>query len=316
MNTRQLRHFLAVMDLGSLVAAAEAVHLSPPALSRSLRALEGRLRVPLFDRDDRRLKPTPYAEVYRERARRIVFDENESLRELALMREGEAGALAFGMGSSLGDLLGDLVLSLMQASPSLRLKTWVDTSDGLMSALQEERLDFFVGDVRIAEHRADTAFEPLHVCKVKWHARRGHPLTTRSRVTMDDLKAYPLAMTGRIEESLERKLAAGYGLTLPIEEHFAVSSSDLATVQRLMTTTDTVVSCTDYSALEWLRRGEAVQLKVLPAPDVGLTLGIVRLAGRTLAPAAEGASKLVRDHFRQAGAEVAHVTSRRHAAAR
>ena len=36
MNTRQLRHFLAVMDLGSLAAAAEAVHLSQPALSRSL----------------------------------------------------------------------------------------------------------------------------------------------------------------------------------------------------------------------------------------------------------------------------------------
>ena len=50
MNTRQLRHFLAVMDLGTLSAAAEAVHLSQPALSRSLRALEDELRAPLFDR--------------------------------------------------------------------------------------------------------------------------------------------------------------------------------------------------------------------------------------------------------------------------
>ena len=46
MNIRQLRHFLAVIDLGSLSAAAEAVHLSQPALSRSLRALENLLRVP------------------------------------------------------------------------------------------------------------------------------------------------------------------------------------------------------------------------------------------------------------------------------
>ena len=79
------------MDLGSLSAAAEAVHLSQPALSRSLRALEDELRVPLFDRQDRRLRPTPYAQDYVERARRIVFDEKEGARSLALMRAGELG---------------------------------------------------------------------------------------------------------------------------------------------------------------------------------------------------------------------------------
>jgi DNA-binding transcriptional LysR family regulator len=64
MNTRQLRHFLALLDTGSLAAAAESVHLSQPALSRSIRALEDMLGVPLFDRNDRRLRPTTYAIAY------------------------------------------------------------------------------------------------------------------------------------------------------------------------------------------------------------------------------------------------------------
>ena len=106
-NTRQLKHFLAVMDLGSLSAAAEAVHLSQPALSRSLRALEDELRVPLFDRQDRRLRPTPYAKDYVERARRIVFDEKEGARSLTLMRAGKLGPIPFGMGSSLALNLSD-----------------------------------------------------------------------------------------------------------------------------------------------------------------------------------------------------------------
>jgi len=57
MNTRQLRHLLAVVEYGSVSAAADHVNLSQPALSRSLRALEDELRAPLFDRHERRLAP-------------------------------------------------------------------------------------------------------------------------------------------------------------------------------------------------------------------------------------------------------------------
>src|SRR6516165_1446782 len=130
MNTRQLRHFLAVMDLGTLSAAAEVVHLSLPALSRSLRSLEDELRVPLFDRQDRRLRPTPYALVYAERARRIVFDEKEGARSLALMHAGELGPLSFGMGSSIAaTLLGPMVLQLLAGASGLRVSTLVQSSD-------------------------------------------------------------------------------------------------------------------------------------------------------------------------------------------
>ena len=72
MNTRQLRHLLAVVEHGSVSAAADHVNLSQPALSRSLRALEDELRAPLFDRHERRLVPTPFAQAYLARARRIV----------------------------------------------------------------------------------------------------------------------------------------------------------------------------------------------------------------------------------------------------
>ena len=172
MNTRQLRHFLAVMDLGSLSAAAKSVHLSLPALSRSLQALEDELRVPLFDRQERRLRPTPYATEYLQRARRIVFDEKEGARSLALMRAGEHGPLSFGMGSSIAlNLLGPMLLRLLADAPGLYVKTLVQSTDVLAAALRREELDFFVGDVRVAAHDRDLIAEPLYPCTFGWFAR-------------------------------------------------------------------------------------------------------------------------------------------------
>ncbi|SFL95745.1 LysR family transcriptional regulator [Variovorax sp. OV329] len=305
MNTRQLRHFLAVMDLGSIAAAAEQVHLSQPALSRSLRALEDELRVPLFDRQERRLRPTAYALAYAERARRIVFDEREGARSLALMRSGELGSLSFGMGSSIAaTLLGPMVLQLLSAAPGLRLNTLVQSTDVLLAALQREELDFFVGDVRAAEGDARLQAEPLYPCTFGWFARSGHPLAGQDKLGMADLKRYPLIMSGYADESLLRRMAALYGLPLPVQDHFAASTNDVTTVLTLLASSDAIAPSTDVGVISALRAGTLVRLDVQPALDLKLTLGIVQHAGRTRVPAAERAFQVLRSHFAAVREEV------------
>jgi len=306
MNTRQLRHFLAVLDLGSLAAAAEAVHLSPPALSRSLRALEDELRVPLFDRQDRRLRPTPFALAYAERARRIVFDEREGARMLGLMRAGQSGTLAFGMGSSIAlTLLAPMLQQLLAAAPGLRVKTLVQSTDLLTDALRRERLDFFVGDVRVAAQDRELVAEPLHRCSFAWYARRDHPLAGRPGLVFDDLARYPLILSGYADEAIMRRLADLYGLTLPLDEHFAASTNDVATVLALVSTGDAIVPSTDVAVVSALRERSVARLDVVPALELELTLGIIERAGRTRAPAAAHAFDLVRTFFAAVAAEAA-----------
>jgi DNA-binding transcriptional LysR family regulator len=313
MNTRQLRHFLAVMDLGSLSAAAESVHLSVPALSRSLRALEDELRVPLFDRQDRRLRPTPYAQDYVGRARRIVFDEKEGARSLALMRAGEFGPISFGMGSSIAlNLLGPMMLRLLADAPGLYVETLVQSTDVLAAALRREELDFFIGDVRVAAHDRDLIAEPLHPCTFGWFARKGHPLAGRPRVTIDQLAAYPLIQSGYADEAVVHRIADLYGLTLPLENHFAASTNDVATVHALITASDAIAPSTDIAVVSAVRAGTVGRLDVTPALDLELTLGIVERAGRTRVPAAERAFALVRSFFASVAQEVAlHLAPRK-----
>ncbi|CAB3805489.1 HTH-type transcriptional regulator CynR [Paraburkholderia caffeinitolerans] len=301
MNSRQLRHFLALLQEGSLSAAATSVFLSQPALSRSVRALEESLGVPLFDRSERRLKPTVYAWAFAERARRIVFEEQEGIRALELMRSGDAGTLSYGMGASLASvLLKPMMLELLGASPQLKQRSVVESSDRLMQLLLEEQLDFFVGDIRVAACHPDTVIEPIYRCSFGWYARTAHPLATLPKVTIDDLKRFPLIATGYLEESLARRFLELYGLAEPFVDHFAMVVGDMPAVQDVVTSTDAVLPSTDFAMLASQRAGRVVTLHVMPLLDMELTLGIVRLKGRTLIPAAERAFAIVRERLTQA----------------
>lgn len=76
----------------------------------------------------------------------------------------------------------------------------------LANALLAERLDFFVGDIRVAREYADLRVIALYPCTFGWFARCGHPLAGRRKVTFDDMREYPLIAAGYAEPSLARRL--------------------------------------------------------------------------------------------------------------
>lgn len=306
MNTRQLRHFLAVLDSGSLIAAAETVHLSLPALSRSIRALEDGLGVPLFDRSDRRLQPTAYAHAYASRARRMVLDEKEAIRTLDLMRTGDLGTVSMGMGSSLAEpILRPMLAELLRTSPGLRLRSLIETSDRLLDALLAERLDFFVGDIRMAQGHPELSVEPLHRSTFGWYARTGHPLAGEREIDSKTLRRYPLIATGYVEPSMLMQLGQRYDLPAPVLDQFALIADDLGTVREIVASSDAIVPATDIAMLAAVRSGVMATLDVTPPLALDMTLGIVRPSQRTLAPATEKAFGLVRRLFDAVAGEIA-----------
>ena len=71
MNLQQLEHLLALAETGSFSRASEKVHLTQPALSRSIQMLEQELGMPLIDRIGKRNELTPFGAMVLARARRI-----------------------------------------------------------------------------------------------------------------------------------------------------------------------------------------------------------------------------------------------------
>jgi LysR family cyn operon transcriptional activator len=78
MNLRHLHAFATVADAGGVARAATRLHVSQPALSRQIQALESELGVPLFDRIGRNVRLTSAGEDLLRRSRRVLA-ETDSL---------------------------------------------------------------------------------------------------------------------------------------------------------------------------------------------------------------------------------------------
>ncbi|MFC7306117.1 LysR family transcriptional regulator [Streptomyces monticola] len=92
---RHLRCFLAIADEGTITHAAARLHMSQPALSRTLRALEDHLGVRLVDRSTHHLELTPGGRVFRDRAAAAVAAVDAALDPAGLtswpLRLGHTG---------------------------------------------------------------------------------------------------------------------------------------------------------------------------------------------------------------------------------
>ena len=96
MNFRQLKTLITIADAGGFALAIGRLHLSQPAASRQIQALEAELGVPLFDRVGRRFRLTAEGEEVVRRGRRLL-QEADSLRDRAnAMKSGLTGTLRVG----------------------------------------------------------------------------------------------------------------------------------------------------------------------------------------------------------------------------
>src|SRR5262249_12569055 len=91
---KALQTFAAIVERGSLTAAADALGASLPSVVRTLAALESYLGVRLLNRTTRRLSLTEDGRQYLERARRILADVDEAERALGAQQGEPSGVLA------------------------------------------------------------------------------------------------------------------------------------------------------------------------------------------------------------------------------
>ena len=232
LDSRRLKHFLAVYDLRSIGQAAERLFLTQPAISKSLRNLEEDLTVKLFDRTPLGVVPTVYGDALAQHARLIRSEMRHAETEIANLRGAVKGHVTVGVGPSIAAGIMPLATHLLRKSkPGIRLTITEGLVDSLLPALRRGEIDLAVGAwPRPADK--DISAETLVRDRVCVVAGPRHTLARKKIVQLSDLLEYPWVLppeTQRFRQLLEETFIA-QGLPPPIPSVTSNSATFIRTV--------------------------------------------------------------------------------------
>jgi DNA-binding transcriptional LysR family regulator len=179
-----LRHFLAVANERSVSAAARALAISQPALTRSIRRLEADYGVALFERLPRGMALTPFGEVLFRHAQRIATEIQFAEAEMDAFREGHAGRLRVGAGPFWGTTIVPVGIARMQERfPKLAVHLDVGVNAVILPKLFDGELDLVFGAIPEADAVPPFILRREFLANdIRVVASASHPLLQRSRV--------------------------------------------------------------------------------------------------------------------------------------
>lgn len=165
---RHVRYLLAVAHHGNFTRAAEALHVSQPALSQQVRQLESNLGVVLFDRSGRAVVPTDAGRVYLEHARRALMELDAGSRAMLDVSDLSTGQLRLGVTPTFSEyLVAPLIDRFTALYHGVAINLMELSLEQITEALVGNALDLAIG-FTLGQH-TDIDSQPLfqeHLCLV------------------------------------------------------------------------------------------------------------------------------------------------------
>lgn len=229
LSAHQLRAFVQLAELKSFTRAAAASHLSQPAFSALIRALESEVGVRLFDRSTRHVDLTVEGREFHSGAQRVLAEMEAvlaSVRERVTLKRGRV-ALAL-LPSLAAGWLPDVLAAFHAEFPEIELEVFDVLSEMCIESVRSGR-----ADIAIAATRVDTPelrAEPFQTDEFYLVARRGHPLLDHPNPKPRDLLAFDFVHLSR-NSSVRQYLDAA---TLPVKMRTLMEVDKLATVMGMV----------------------------------------------------------------------------------
>jgi DNA-binding transcriptional LysR family regulator len=284
MESRYVRHFVAAFDHGTFAAAAAALGLTQQAVSKSILRLEATLGVRLFERDGRRLRPTPYADLFLPHARAIAAETERFRTGLDDLLGGRRGTLRIGVGPSAAvDLVSHAINRLLEQHPAVRVKVEAGLFDDMSDALVLGRLDLFVAIRQIERASPLLSQQSLRDIRYIVVAGPAHPLAQTGRATLQDLAAADW-VSGTALGDVDARLSAAFeaaGLTRPAAK---IETTSVLFALSLLATGRHVMVLPETLAADSIAAGRLSPVKVVDSPPWTRPLVMVRRARAARVP--------------------------------
>lgn len=177
MKLHQLKVLVSICDSGSIQETARLLHLSQPALSKTIKELETSLGVPLLVRSNRGITTTEYGERLVRRAR-LMLEEARRAREEIATAKGETSARVT-IGISPATPRAQVIAAIKQYSeryPEVQLQIHEMRPSKLMKALREGQLDLALSCQPATRYADGFLWTELYDQPCVIAVRRGNPL--------------------------------------------------------------------------------------------------------------------------------------------
>ena len=142
MDILQLRYFKTVAETGSFTRAAEQLHMTQSALSRSIAKLEDELGLRLFERDGNRITLNRFGERFLQDSVSILSDLSDCVRAVREMAEQEQGDVSVGISRDI--FLDHLIRQFLIDYPRTSFHCYLLSPEQMHDTLLNGTVDFVV----------------------------------------------------------------------------------------------------------------------------------------------------------------------------
>jgi len=189
-NERRLQIFISLAESHHMPTVANALGITQPAVSASIADLESSIGATLFQRTPKGMLLTEAGVLLLFRAKRVLAELRHVAADIAALKGSMQGRVVVGaLPLSRTSILPRAIAAVVAAHPTLRISTIEGPFDNLAARLRAGDLDFILGALRPPEYAKDLHVEPLLEDEMSVIVRRGHPLTVKDKVTIEDLQS-------------------------------------------------------------------------------------------------------------------------------
>ncbi|MCC2113417.1 MAG: LysR family transcriptional regulator [Hyphomicrobiales bacterium] len=240
----QLNALIAVSHADNFSLAARACGLSQPSLHRTARDLERLSGIPLFRKTNRGIELTEAARALVRHAKLALAELDQGYAEVEALHGVDTGQITVGsMPLSRTFLLPSAITALTGERPEVQVGVVDGPYDDLLHGLRHGEIDVLIGALRQPPPIEDVAQEPLFDDPLAIVARSGHPLASKTNISLEELAGYPWAVPRRgtpTRDHFER-LFTDADLPVPVD---LVETSSLILIRGLLLDSDrlTIIS--------------------------------------------------------------------------
>ncbi|MDR3476108.1 MAG: pca operon transcription factor PcaQ [Devosia sp.] len=225
---RHLKTFIEVARQKSVGKAAQVLHVSQPAVTKTIRELEEALNAQLFEKDGRGIRITRYGDVFLQHAGASVAAIQRGIDSVARAQSSSGPPLRVGalptVSARIMPRAIELFLAERTGSP---IKIVTGENVVLLEQLRLGQLDLVVGRLAAPEQMQGLNFSHLYTEQVMFVVRKGHPLLKAPHFDFERIREFTVLMPtqGSIIRPFAERFLISHGIAEIPNEVETVSDS-------------------------------------------------------------------------------------------